>query len=174
MTYEELKKKATDLGVEFKGQIAKAELEALIVAKEEEIMMAEKEAQYEKPTEESKAAVKAEVSEASKRVNARQNALLMKKVKITPLDERMRSIPSEYFSVGNKNIGFISKVVKFNVPTWEPQIILDTLREKQMVIQESATVNGKEVVRKKLTEAYAIVEVPLTAEEKEQLEASKK
>jgi len=174
MTYDELKQKATDLGVEFKGQIAKVELEALIAAKEEEIMMAEKEAQYEKPTEESKAAVKAEVSEASKKVNARQNAMLMKKVKITPLDERMRSIPSEYFSVGNRHIGFITKVVRFNEPTWEPQIILDTLREKQMVIQESSTVNGKEVTRKKLTEAYAIMEIPLTAEEKEQLEGSRK
>ena len=170
MTYEELKQKAKDIGVEFKGQIAREELEALVAAKEEEIIMAAKAASYEKPNE----VTKAVVSEASKKVNARQEALLMKKVKITPLDERLRGIPSEYFSVGNKNIGFISKVVRFNVPTWEPQAILNILGEKQMLIQETATVNGKEVVRKRLTEAYAIVEVPLTAEEEEQLAASKK
>lgn len=170
MTYEELKQKAKDIGVEFKGQIARDELEALVAAKEEEIIMAEKAATYEKPNE----VTKAVVSEASKKVNARQEALLMKKVKITPLDERLRGIPSEYFSTGNKHIGFISKVVRFNVPTWEPQAILNILREKQMLIQETATVNGKEVVRKRLTEAYAIVEVPLTAEEEEELAASKK
>jgi hypothetical protein len=174
MTYQELKDRAKELGVEFTGQPAKAELETLIAEAEEAKMMAEKAAGYEAPNEESKAAVKAEISSASKKVNARQEAMKMSKVKITPLDERMRSIPSEYYSVGNKNIGFISKVVKFNQPTWEPACILQLLREKTMLIQESSTVNGKEVVRKVLTEAFAIVEVPLTAEEKAELEASKK
>lgn len=196
MTYQEKKEKAKELGVEFTGQPSTADLDKWIAEAEgnapevdpleaeekaaeearkaEEAAIAAKEATYEKPTEESKNAVKKQVADASKKVSARQAAMKMTKVKITPLDERMRSIPSEYYSVGNKHIGFISKVVKFNQPTWEPECILQLLREKTMLIQESATVNGKEVVRHKSTEAFAIVELPLTNEEKEQLEASKK
>lgn len=174
MTYQELKEKAKELGVEVTGQPSKAELEVMVQDAEEAKSMADKEAKFEKPTEEAKKAVQSQMSDAAKKVTARQAAMLMKKVKITPLDERMRGLPSEYFSVGNKHIGFITKVVKFNKPTWEPECILQLLREKKMVIQESETVNGKEVVIKRETEAYAITEVPLTPEEKAELAASKK
>ena len=174
MTYNELKERARELGVDFKGQPAKEELEVMVQEAEEAKMIADKAAGYETPTEESKTAVKAEISAAAAKVNARQEALKMTKVKITPLDERMRSLPSEMFSVGNKQLGFIKKVVKFGKPTWEPNVILELLRSKTMLIQQTETVNGKEVTRKVETEAYAIVELPLTDEEKAQLEASRK
>lgn len=174
MTYQELKEKAKELGVDVSGQPNKAELEVLVQDAEEAKTMAAKEATFEKPNEEAKKAVQSQISDAAKKVNARQAAMLMKKVKITPLDERMRGLPSEYFSVGNKHIGFISKVVRFNKPTWEPECILQLLREKKMIIQESETINGKEVVIKREVEAYAISEVALTPEEKAELAASKK
>jgi len=174
MTYQELKDRAKELGVEFKGQPAKEELEVLVAEAEEAQAMAAKEAGYEKPTEESKAAVKTEISEVAAKVNARQEALKLSYVKITPLDERMRGLPSETYSVGNGEIGFIKKVVVFNKPSWEPACILQLFAEKSMLIQESATVNGQEIVRNIEVPAFAVVEVPVPAEMQAQLDASKK
>ena len=167
MTYTELKDRAKELNVEFKGQIAKEELEALVASAEEELEMQSKAEGYEKP-------IPTVAETAKKKVNARQAAMLMRKVKITPLEERMRGLPSEFYSVGNGSIGFVKKVVRFNVPTWEPQVLLDMLAEKTMLIQEETTVNGKEVTIVRSAEAYSIVDVPLTAEEKAELAASKK
>jgi hypothetical protein len=43
-----------------------------------------------------------------------------------------------------------------------------------MLIQESATVNGQEIVRNIEVPAFAVVEVPVPAEIQAQLDASKK
>ena len=189
MTYNEMKERAKELGIDFTGQPSKDDLEKWITEAEaklggidpvaaeeaeakaklaaEEAAMAAKEAKFEKPEK----PVVAQVS--ANKANPLRNAMKMVKVKITPLDERMRGIPSEVFSVGNKHTGFIKKVVRFNQPTWEPEATLQMLREKTRIIQETEVVNGKEIVRKKQAEAYSITVLPLTADDKAALAKSK-
>lgn len=152
--------KATELGLEFPKNITDSKLADII----EEAEMLAKEAQFEKPAPKPKEAKKVD------KVSARKEALLMKRVIITPLDERMRTSPSELYSVGNKNIGFIKKVVRFGVETLEPQIILNALKEKRTLIQQTTVINGKPVTRKRQGAAFAIEYLPdLTKEELEEL-----
>ena len=160
MTYTELKEEAKSLGLEIKGNPKKEELEELIRIAKEEALFAAKEATYEKPV------VTEEAKKAPAKADVRKEAMKMSKVIITPLDERMREMPSEMYSVGNSKAGFIKKVVRFNEPTWEPQIILDMLKEKTALIQQKKVVNGKEIVTKRQAAAFAIQPAELTDEEK--------
>lgn len=161
MSRKEQIAKAEDMGLEFKGNISNDALEELI----ENAEMAAKEATFEKPTEESKAVTKKAIGETSGKADARKEALRMIKCVVTPLDERMRDMPSEMFSTGNKQLGFIKKVVRFGVETIEPKVILDTLREKKALIQSKSVVNGKQVVTKRLSPAFSIQELEFTEEE---------
>lgn len=167
MDYKETREKAVELGIEVKGNPKKDELEQMIADKQEELVIAAKAEGYEKPKEEFVTKAKAVVTEAQSKVNARKNALKMVKCIITPLDERMRDMPSEMYSVGNRSVGFIKKVVRFNEETIEPTIILKHLKEKRMLIQQTKVVNGRQVVSKKSAPAFAIQELAFTEEELE-------
>lgn len=152
--------KATELGLEFPKNISNDKLDELL----EEAEMLAKEAQYEKPE------VKPDAPKKVDKASARKEALRMRRVIITPLDERMRTAPSELYSVGNKNIGFIKKVVRFGIETLEPQIVLDTLKEKKALIQQTTIVNGRPKTTKRQGAAFAIEYLPdLTKEELEEL-----
>jgi len=154
--------KAEDMGLEFPKNISNDKLDEII----EEAEMLAKEAAYEKPAEKP-----AEVKKVDK-ATARKQALLMKRCIITPLDERMRTAPSELYSVGNKNIGFIKKVVRFGVETLEPMIVINNLKEKKALVQQTTVVNGKPKTTKRMGSAFAIEILPdLTKEEIEELKA---
>ena len=169
MERKELIAKAEDMGLEFKGNISTVKLEDLI----ENAEMEAKANSYEMPNEESKAQVKTEVKAVKTKASARQEALLLSKVIITPLDERMRDMPSEMYSVGNKNVGFIKKVVRFGVPTLEPKIILDMLREKKALIQSKTTgPKGQPTIKKRMSPAFSIETLEIT--EEDLADASKK
>lgn len=170
LEYKELKAKATELGIEIKGNPKREELEVLVEEAIEAADMAAREASYEKPTEESKV----ETAKVVDKVSARRNAMQVKKVIITPLDNRMKGLKSEMYAVGNKHTGMIKKVVRFNTPSLEPQCVLDLLNEKTMLIQESYEVNGKMVNRHVNVPAFNIKELELTAEELAEIEGKTK
>ena len=163
LKYEELKDKARELGLKVAGNMKREELEVVIEEAMAEAEIAAKEATYEKPTAESKAAV----SDSKAKADVRMGALQLRKVIITPLDNRMKDIPSDMFSVGTKATGFIKKVVRFNRETIEPNIILKHLKEKQMLIQETSEVKGKLITKKRSVPAYNIQELEFTKEELE-------
>lgn len=157
MERKELIAKAEELGVEFKGNISTIKLEELVEAAE----MAAKEATYDKP-EPKPEGTTAKVNKGT----LRRDALKMIHCIITPLDERQRTLPSEMYSVGNKNLGFIKKVVSFGRPTIEPQIIIQMLKEKRSLIQQTQVVNGIPKTTKREGSAFAIEILPdLTKEE---------
>jgi len=173
MDRQEMMARAEELGLEFKKNISNADLEKLIEnaefeAKEKAIKEAESKAGLEvKPSSTKKENV------IDKKA-ARREALKLKRVIITPLDERMRTLPSEMYSVGNKNVGFIKKVVRFGVETLEPVIILNHLKEKKALIQQTNMVNGMPVTTKRMAPAFSIQELPdLTEEEFRELKEKK-
>jgi hypothetical protein len=160
MTYNELKDRARELGIEVKGNPAADTLEEQVRVAEEEAAISGKDAKVEK---QETASVPVN---GKKKVMSRQDAMEMIKVKITPLDEAMKGLPSDMFTVANKNIGSITQVVVFNKPCLVFRIIVDMLR----VIQMPVGITGDDgVVRFDLVEAYSVTEVPFTEEEKVQL-----
>jgi len=163
MERKELIAKAEDLGLEFPSNISTIKLEEKVEAAE----MAAKEATYDKPASKTEGTVP-KVDKGS----LRREALRMRHCIITPLDERQRTLPSEMYSVGNKNLGFIKKVVTFGRPTLEPQIIIDNLKERKALIQQTQMVKGVPKTTKREGSAFAIEMLPdLTKEEFEELQA---
>jgi len=167
LEYKELKAKAVELGIEIKGNPKREDLEEEVRVAIENAEMLAKEAKYEKPSEDSKKVVENTKSAAS----TRQSQLQLKKVVITPLDERLKNVPSELVAVGNGKTGFIKKVVKFNTESLEPVAILNLLKERQMLIQESFEKNGKVHTRKRMVPAYNVREMPFTQDDLEAIEA---
>ena len=139
--------KAKDMGLEFKGNLSNDDLDELI----ENAELAAKEAQFEKPNEESKKVIKETASKAEKVKQLNEMVIAT----IIPLDERMRDLPSEMYCVGTKN-GFKKQVIKFNKDVLVFRAIVDMLKEKRALIQSKTTVNGKEVVKKVMSSAFAI------------------
>jgi hypothetical protein len=160
MTYNELKDAARALGLEVKGNPKVEDLEEMVRVAEEEAAISGKDANVEK---QETVAVPVTVK---KKIMSRQDAMEMIKVKITPLDEAMKGLPSDMFAVANKNIGSVTQVVVFNKPRLVFRIIVDMLKATQMPI----SITGDDgIVRFDLVEAYAITEIPFTEEEKVQL-----
>jgi hypothetical protein len=164
MTYTEMKEKATDMGLEFAGNIKKEELEQLIKDAEENEEIEAKMASYELPKEEVK------VDKPAKKVNHRMDAMKLIKCVITPLADSKRNLTHEMFSVGNAQVGFIKKVVSLGVETFEPTIIVKNIKQRKMVVAQKKTVDGKEVIVNKRVPAYNIIEMEITAED---IEAAK-
>lgn len=158
MTRDELKAKAKELGIEFKGNIKTDDLEDLV----EQAEMEKKAAGYDKPLPK---ADTESATEGTTKADMRKSALKMVRCIVTPLDERMRTLPSEMYSTGNRKLGFIKKVVRFNVETLEPQIIIDLLQEKQSLIQQTNMVNGKLETKKTFSDAFNIRILPDFTEE---------
>ncbi len=170
--------RATELGLKFQKNISNEKLDKMI--EEAELAKTASNEKLDKATEEAEIAAKAasydtpkpkkeEVGKKKSKITRRE-ALLLKPVIITPLDERMRTLPSELYCVGNGHIGTIKKVVRFNVKTLEPVLILDMLREKRALVQQTVTVKGVDHVVKRQGAAFAIEELPaLTEEELEEL-----
>lgn len=153
------------MSVDVKGNISNEDLDELY-----EQTMAEK-AIEDKAANAPVADVEPEVVDTPKektaieKANDRREAHKMIKCIITPLDDKMKTLPSEMYSVGNKNIGFIKKVVRFGRVTIEPKAIVDVIKEKKALIQQTTEINGKPVTRKVMMPAFSIQELEFTAEE---------
>jgi len=155
MTYDETKQKARDLGIVVKGNPSQVALEEEIRLCEETLAIANKDAGKDAELIVDKPKVKKAMS--------RQEAMQMVKVRVTPLDEALKGLPSDLYAVANKNIGTVSQVVLFNKPTLVFKVILDSLKATQMAVSGGASGNG--AVEFNLVPAYNIAELSLTEEE---------
>jgi len=166
MSYDELKEEAQRLGLDFKGNIKKEELEELIRVAQEEEAIAAKNVAVEAAV--APIAVKANIGVKVAAPMTRNEAMQMIKVKVTPLDEALKGLPSDVYSVANKSIGAITQVVLFNKPTFVFKVIVEQLRATQMPI---GTQTEKGTVEWSLVEAFSVTEIPLTEEELAALKA---
>lgn len=164
---QELFAKADKLGLDYKKNASSDDIAVLI----EEAEMAKKAEGYDEPAE--VVAEKAEVKPKSepKKVSGAKPSNVLKPMKaqkgktlmaanrlirciITPLDEAMRTISSEMYSVGSPSTGFVKKVIRFNEETIEPAILVNHLRGKKMLLQQET---GKGVqVKMKRVPAFSI------------------
>ena len=106
---------------------------------------------------------------AQKRVRMKQNALALKRIRLTCMNPAKAEWDGEIFVAGNSLIGSIKKFVPFNADDgWHvPNIILQMLRERQCQIFVSAKdARGNNVRKGKMIKEFAIEELdPLTPEE---------
>ena len=117
------------------------------------------------------------LSKAKEEINKERiekKAMKLKRVQITCNNQNKRNWTGEIFTVQNGSLGApIRKFVQFNVPTHVPEILYNTIKERQLQIfyTEKAS-NGQKVTRSKLINEFSITDLPpITAAE---LDAIKK
>ncbi len=92
---------------------------------------------------------------------------------ITPMDKAKSNYDGEVFTVGNAVVPTMKKFVQFGVPTHVPKMILDFIKEKQMLIFYTERLGGKDVRKAREGAAYGVVELPpLTEKELKELAAA--
>lgn len=171
LSLDELKAKATEYGIPFKGNISKAKLLELITRYEsgdtnldgviDELDTPETETQTQSSTQSKVDKIKALEDEALKLI----------RVIITPNDVTKREFQSELFQTGNSVLGTISRAVPFGVEWHVEHILLQSIQERQMHIMiKRKNPKGDEYYESKLVPAYTVqVLPPLTKEELEEL-----
>ena len=176
MSRAELFAKADELNVTYRKNMSTDDITVLI----EEAEMAKKAEGYVNPieveeveevvkTETKKPAVKgAKPSNVLKPMTPQKSKVIrganrLVRCIIIPLEESMRSINSEMYSVGTPATGFIKKVVRFNEETIEPMILVNHLRGKKMLLQAD-TGKGARVKLKRIP-AFNIKVLPDYTEE---------
>lgn len=77
---------------------------------------------------------------------------------ITPLDETMRSVNSEMYSIGTASTGFVKKVILFNKETLEPMSVIRNLLGRKLLMQTDSATTGK--VKLESPDAFSIKILP--------------
>ena len=136
MTRDEMKAKAEEMGLEFKGNIsndALAELIGLSDENTEDVDLAKLEAEAEAkiaPTA-TKKPNDARSIERTK-AEARKEATKLVRAIVTPMDKDKAELAGEIFSCGNSMTGMIKKFIPFGKEWHIPKIIVDTILEKTL------------------------------------------
>lgn len=93
------------------------------------------------------------------------------RIRLTTVDQNKKDWPGEMFSVGNRSFGMFKKYIPFGVEWHLPQIIIDTIQEKQCQIFVSNTDSkGNSTKTPKLVKAYNIDFLePLSSQELQDL-----
>lgn len=170
MSYKENKELATELGIEFPGNISNDDLELLIEDAKAQKAIAEKDATVEKPKDPTPDPKLTEAQEESlKKAASIKNSTIMVKVNITPLGKNSRELSSEMFTHMSKGVTR-KQVVAFRKPDLVYKVIVEMLREKEELQQVKYTnKKGREVVKLQMGKAYSIEELELTEEEIEEM-----
>lgn len=143
MTRDELKVRAEELGLSYNSNIKTDALAELITNAENgltpEIVAAAKEAEEvakklvaEKPVEvvvENKAKTVGQV-----KAEARKNALKLVRCVVTSMDKDKADLSGEIISCGNSMTGMIKKFIPFGKEWHVPTVILETLKDKKMLM----------------------------------------
>lgn len=143
MTRDELKARAEELGLSYNSNIKTDALAELITNAENgltpEIVAAAKEAEEvakklvaEKPVEvavENKAKTVGQV-----KAEARKSALKLVRCIITSMDKDKADLSGEIISCGNSMTGMIKKFIPFGKEWHVPTVILETLKDKKMLM----------------------------------------
>ena len=143
MTRDELKVRAEELGLSYNSNIKTDALAELITNAENgltpEIVAAAKEAEEvakklvaEKPVEvavENKAKTVGQV-----KAEARKNAMKLVRCIVTSMDKDKADLSGEIISCGNSMTGMIKKFIPFGKEWHVPMVILETLKDKKMLM----------------------------------------
>lgn len=143
MSRDELKARAEELGLSYNSNIKTEALAELITNAENgltpEIVAAAKEAEEvakklvaEKPVEvavENKAKTVGQV-----KAEARKNALKLVRCIVTSMDKDKADLSGEIISCGNSMTGMIKKFIPFGKEWHVPVVILETLKDKKMLM----------------------------------------
>ena len=143
MTRDELKARAEELGVSYNSNIKTDALAELITNAENgltpEIVAAAKEAEEvskklvaDKPVEtpvENKAKTVGQV-----KAEARKNAMKLVRCVVASMDKDKADLSGEIISCGNSMTGMIKKFIPFGKEWHVPKVILDTLKDKKMLM----------------------------------------
>lgn len=144
MTRDELKVRAEELGLSYNSNIKTDALAELITNAENgltpEIVAAAKEAEeVAKKLVEKQAVEVAPVENKAKTVGqvkaeARKNALKLVRCIITSMDKDKADLSGEIISCGNSMTGMIKKFIPFGKEWHVPLMILETLKDKKMLM----------------------------------------
>lgn len=143
MSRDELKARAEELGLSYNSNIKTEALAELITNAENgltpEIVAAAKEAEdvakklvAEKPVEvavENKAKTVGQV-----KAEARKNAMKLVRCIVTSMDKDKADLSGEIISCGNSMTGMIKKFIPFGKEWHVPVVILETLKDKKMLM----------------------------------------
>ena len=143
MSRDELKVRAEELGLSYNSNIKNEALAELITNAENgltpEIVAAAKEAEEvakklvaEKPVEvavENKAKTVGQV-----KAEARKNAMKLVRCIVTSMDKDKADLSGEIISCGNSMTGMIKKFIPFGKEWHVPVVILETLKDKKMLM----------------------------------------
>lgn len=143
MSRDELKARAEELGLSYNSNIKTEALAELITNAENgltpEIVAAAKEAEEvakklvaEKPVEvavENKAKTVGQV-----KAEARKNAMKLIRCIVTSMDKDKADLSGEIISCGNSMTGMIKKFIPFGKEWHVPVVILETLKDKKMLM----------------------------------------
>lgn len=164
LSLDELKAKATEYGIPFKGNVSKAKLIELITRYESG------DTNLDGVIDDQDEPV-AEVSEMDKIKALEDDALRLIRVIVTPNDVNKREFQSELFQTGNSVLGTISRAVPFGVEWHVEHILLQSIQERQMHIMiKRKNQKNEEYYESKLVPAYTVqVLPPLTQEELNEL-----
>lgn len=170
----QLKKKATLLGIEFKGNISASALAELVEAKlNAPVGGGNEEASQDTGKSEPKGTAKQTAdAEADQRQTDYNAAMKLIRVIITPMEATKASnLESEIFCAGNSAVGTVKRTIPFGVEWHVEQILLNSIKEKkyqQFISKKNAA--GIPITTARLVSAYSIsVLDPLTPEELKEL-----
>lgn len=179
MTRDELKVKAEELGLTYNSNIKTDALAELITNAENgitpELVAAAKEAEEasKKLVEEAVATQPVSLGKnvGQTKAEARKAALKLIRVIVTSMDKDKADVGGEIISCANSMTGIVKKFIPFGKEWHVPSIILDTLREKKLVMtRDRRTPKGviKEIFE---VDQYSIQVLPdLTQEELNRLQ----
>lgn len=154
---EDMKKRATDMGVTFHPSIGAEKL-----AKKVSEFIEEQEATNIKEARDSKLTEKQKTNFV-----ARNEALKLRRVVVTCMDPMKKGYQGEIFSAGNSIIGTVTKYIHFETEWHVPQIILNILKNrKYQQFDTKSNTKGQTVNTTRMVRAYSITELPdLTEQE---------
>lgn len=167
---DELKARATELGIKFSPNIGETTLEQKIIDKETELYGIKKVKEPEAPK------IPKNETPTQRRLRLKREASKLIRVRVNCLNPNKRNWPGEIISVGNANIGTWKKYVPFNLETGYhiPQIIYNVLvnRECQIFYKVKGKDGRPDVMRGKLIKEFNVEVLPaLTKKELEKLAA---
>lgn len=144
MTRDELKARAEELGLSYNSNIKTEALAELITNAENgitpEISAAAKEAEelakklVEKPVEVVAPVVNQAKTVGQVKAEARKEAMKLVRCIVTSMDKDKADLSGEIISCGNSMTGMIKKFIPFGKEWHIPMVILETLKDKKMLM----------------------------------------
>lgn len=182
MTRDELKSRAEELGLSYNSNIKTDALAELITNAENgvtpELAAAAKEAEEvakklvaDKPVEDKPVVDNKAKTVGQVKAEARKNAMKLVRCVVTSMDKDKVDLSGEIISCGNSMTGMIKKFIPFGKEWHVPTVILDTLKDKKMVMTRDKRTDKGNIKEHFEVSQYSIQILPdLTQEELDRLQ----